>query len=39
MAHSVHNGLTKAPGTHAMLHGEKVGAAAMIRKLIMNASG
>ena len=25
VAHSVHNGLTKAPGTHAMLHGEKVG--------------
>lgn len=24
VAHSVHNGLTKAPGTHAMLHGEKV---------------
>ena len=24
MAHSVHNGLTVAPGTHRYLHGEKV---------------
>lgn len=23
VAHAVHNGLTKAPGTHAFLHGEK----------------
>jgi glycerol dehydrogenase len=24
-AHSIHNGLTRLPGTHAYYHGEKVG--------------
>ncbi|MFI0432661.1 MAG: glycerol dehydrogenase [Candidatus Nanopelagicales bacterium] len=34
VAHSVHNGLTAAPGTHAFLHGEKVAFGLLVQLVV-----
>jgi len=34
VAHSVHNGLTTAPGTHAFLHGEKVAFGLLVQLVV-----
>ena len=34
IAHSVHNGLTMAPGTHAFLHGEKVAFGLLVQLVV-----
>lgn len=34
IAHSVHNGLTSAPGTHAYLHGEKVAFGLLVQLVV-----